>query len=112
MDFSFGKESGLLRVIPREKECESCDFEEFCRDLEWMFYELKIPLDTIIRYIHGQLFEPQKPVSGQIRPLGLAQSILGGPQIAPRHLFEQVCEGYGIGLPYVSTMRKRLYIAG
>ena len=89
MDFSFGKESGLLRVIPREKECESCDFEEFCRDLEWMFYELKIPLDTIFSYIHDQLFEPQKPVSRQNRLHGLAQNILDGPQIAPRRLFEQ-----------------------
>ena len=59
---SFGgdKRSGLSKIIPikRNPELTASDYEAFYRDLEWMFYDLRLSLDDIFNYVGDQLFSP------------------------------------------------------
>lgn len=61
----FGSEqrSGLSYIIPvsRQNERSAEFYEAFYRDLEWMYYELEIPLERIFGYIRDQVCLPPQP---------------------------------------------------
>jgi len=54
------KRTGLSKVIPVCKPgiIPDDEFNLFYHDLEWMFYDLQIPLDDIFNYIPDQLIAP------------------------------------------------------
>lgn len=52
-----GRMSGLSLILPVRSNRDKADFdyEAFYDDLEWMFYDLHIPLDTIFDYARDQI---------------------------------------------------------
>jgi len=61
----FGPEqrSGLSYIIPMKRNgaLGADDYEAFYRDLEWMYYDLEIPLDSIFGYVRDQVTLPPQP---------------------------------------------------
>ena len=89
------KSSGLSRIIPvsKEKEDPVVDYEDFYSDLEWMFYDLRIPLEIICDYCWDQVLLPPKPQAERHRSsFGLNKninSILKEGSLSGKQLFQQ-----------------------
>lgn len=72
----FGREqrSGLSYIIPLERKGaqKAEDYEAFYRDLEWMYYDLEIPLDSIFGYVPDQICVPDPPKKDRYESLSSA----------------------------------------
>ena len=61
--------SGLYLILPysSKKSPEDFDYDEFYKDLEWMFYDLHISLEAICDYSRSQI-APSSPRNGEESP--------------------------------------------
>lgn len=61
IQFPSGSMSGLSLILPKtsKKDKSDFDYQKFYEDLEWMFYELQIPLMTIFDYARDQVATPR-----------------------------------------------------
>ena len=61
--FGGDKRTGLSKIFPvdHSKKMTSDDYEAFYVDLEWMFYDLRLPLATIYDYLSDQFITPSPP---------------------------------------------------
>ncbi len=81
------KRTGLSYIIPinQKPELTAEEFEEFYKDLEWMYYDLGIALDDIYNYLRNQLAAPRKNSDNALK----ASSFLDEPGLGIRQTFFQ-----------------------
>ena len=84
VSYGVDKRSGLSKIIPynRENPLSAAEYEEFYNDLEWMYYTLGLPLDSIFNYASDQMQTPAKP--GEDRGFLFGDSFLSEHSISAR----------------------------
>lgn len=87
--------SGLSKVIPLKRDSATAeDYEMFYRELEWLFYDLRLSLEDIFNYASDQLSTPvlKDQQHSFDAPFKLAASMFHEPGISTRMLFKQWCD--------------------
>lgn len=81
--------TGLSKVFPKHRSAPTApeDYESFYIDLEWMFYDLHIPLNTIYNYLEDQFASSPKENSRDSLSALLTSSILEESGLSIREAF-------------------------
>ena len=84
--------SGLSLFIPKANGTagDADDYESFYVDLEWMLYDLGIPIDVIFNYVQDQLSaapEPKKSLSEALISINAPRNLFWTGQLDRRDLF-------------------------
>ena len=84
--------SALSIIIPiaHEHAPNMFDYEEFYKDLEWMYYELNIPLNDIFTYVRGQLsYVKNESKSSSHSGMFPSDLFFNNDKLTGRELFQQ-----------------------
>lgn len=81
--------TGLSKIFPKEygKTMTVEDYEAFFDDLEWMFYDLRLSLNTIYDYLEDQFDTPSSNNKSESFGTFLSSSILGERALDRRGAF-------------------------